>query len=168
MEEFPEKDPQEKEDMEQEHSIRLTVDMLRLKQIKREVGQTPDGIPITIVIRDMDLQEFAGLWKHFDRDKMIKGVQLLTTKTKQPDEAVELMQDELMPQDVDEEIIQDSLKALASIAEQVIVEPHLTKKDILKARGLMGLNILLEVWNVVFASMRAEDTLKKISSMTHI
>lgn len=143
-------------------AVWLTLDMIQCKEIEREIGKTSEGNPIKIIIRDMDLSEFSGLWKKFNRKRLVKGVNLLTQNT---EGALELMRGTVTPETFDDELIHESLDALADIAEMVLVRPKLTKQQIIGARGMLGLNIVLEVFNVCFSSLRAEDTLKKISSM---
>lgn len=141
--------------------VKLTKEMLKTEEYWAPVGTTKvDGERQDVMqkFKDLELSEFMDIYTTVSPAEFKEGIKVLTDPTK----ALEMIRSR-DPGDTSSK--RKTMDMLFLLAEKMTVDPDLTALEIRKAKGMIGFNIIMEVFTRAFAGVAFEETVKKVSSM---
>ena len=153
---------EEKEEVLPFEGVKLTREMLKTEEYWKSVGSTRvNGVNQNIYqkFRDLSLDEFMEIYTTVSPADFKEGIAILT----KPKEAMKLLRS---TDRTSKSSRKNTMEMLNQLAAKMTIDPDLSVNDIKSAKGMIGFNIIMEVFTRAFAGVSFEETLKKVSTMT--
>lgn len=141
--------------------VKLTKAMLKTEEYWSPVGTTKvDGERQDVMqkFKDLELSEFMDIYTTVSPAEFKEGIKVLTN----PEKALSMIRNR-DPGDTTSKA--KTMDMLFLLAEKMTIDPDLTAEEIRTAKGMIGFNIIMEVFSRAFAGVAFEETVKKVSSM---
>lgn len=143
---------------------RLTLEELRSREFEIPFDENEEGEPITVLVREPNLQEFAELYSEINVKDLSETFDLMKAN---PQTAIQIFKAERQKilENPDQQKVKEHLDWMINLTSRFTIDPILSPEDIREARGLRGYFLILNVFTTLFKGMSGEKYLKKISSM---